>query len=312
MKNRTNNEKYSDKRIVTTACLVDMLDIFLNGIVAIFTGSVVMLAETLQGVSDLTVDGLTYIGMKRSKRMPTPKHPLGYGRELYIWSLFSVLIMFFVLAGFSFYFGFQRLLSPEPIAYIGLAYIILIISIITNGYSLSLAFKRLLNNQPFWRIKKLFKQSTFLETKITFTSDLMGVLSAVFGLIALLLFQYSGYPIFDALGAITIACLMLFFSMFLLKNVKDFIIGVSAPLEVQKRIKQAALEIQGVEEILDLKTLVIGSNRLLVNLEIHVQSGLVTEEIEKMIDRIKERVRQRVPAVHHIQIELETPDRELQ
>ncbi len=310
--NQSNKEKFSDQRIVKTACLVDIIDILLNGSVVIITGSVVMLAETLQGVSDLIVDGLTYVGMKRSKRLPTTKHPLGYGRELYIWSLFATLVMFFLLAGLSFYFGSRRFISPEPINYIFLAYLVLTISIVTNGYSFSLAAKRLLAGQPFWRIKKVFKQSTFLETKITFTSDLMGVLAAIFGLIALILFQTSGNLIFDALGAMIIAVLMALFAVFLIRNVKDFIIGISPPQSIQKEIKKAALEIEGVEEVLDLKALVIGSNRLLINLEIHVKSGLVTEEIEGLIDKVKSRIKERVPSTHHIQIELETPEKEIQ
>ena len=68
---KSNQPPFSDEKVVSTSCKVDMIDVLLNGIAALATGSVVMLAETLQGVSDLIVDGLTYVGMKRSKRLPT-------------------------------------------------------------------------------------------------------------------------------------------------------------------------------------------------------------------------------------------------
>ena len=50
-------KKISDEKAVKTSIRVDIVDILLNSITAFLTGSVVMLAETLQGVSDLIVDG---------------------------------------------------------------------------------------------------------------------------------------------------------------------------------------------------------------------------------------------------------------
>ena len=297
----------SDERVVKTSIKVDILDIVLNIIAAIFTGSVVMLAEVFQGIADLISDGLTYLGMKRSRVLPSRRYPFGHGRELYIWSLFSTLIMFLVLASLSFYFGWQRLRNPKDIEHIFLAYSVLIISLITNGYSFSLSFRRILEGRPFWKIRRAFSQSTFLETKITFTSDLLGTLAAFLGLIALILYEKTGNFWFDGLGAISIGLIMVFFSLWLFKNIKDFIVGVSAPEETKDQIKKAALEIAGVQEVLDLKSIVIGSNRLLVNLEIHIASGLVTEEIEKLIDRVKVNVKEKVPSVYHIQVEPETP-----
>jgi len=80
-----------------------------------------------------------------------------------------------------------------------------------------------------------------------------------------------------------------------LKNVRGFIIGVSAPEEVKRQIKRIALEVEGVEEILDLKVMVIGSGRLFVNLDIHVKEGVITEEIEKLIDKVKTSIKQEIP-----------------
>jgi divalent metal cation (Fe/Co/Zn/Cd) transporter len=168
-----------------------------------------------------------------------------------------------------------------------------------------------LQGRPFWKIGQALSQSTFLETKITFTSDLMGALTAVSGLIALILFKVTGNLSFDGLGAMAIGLLMALFSLWLLKNIKDFIVGVSAPEETKAFIRQAVLEIAGVEDVLDMKAIVIGSNRLLVNLEIHVKDGLVTDEIERLIDQVKDNIKKKVTSAYHIQVELETPDVEI-
>lgn len=301
------SDRFSDEKVVKTSVKVDVFDILLNGAIAAITGSVVMLAKTFQSASDFIVDGLSYIGTKCSKRPPTEKHPFGFGRELYIWSLFATLIMFLFMTGLSFYFGLQQFINPEPIERVYFIFFILSVSLAANGYAFSLDFRRISQGKPFWKIRQALSESTFLETKITFISDLMGTLAAAFGLAAIILFEKTGHLWFDGLGAMVIGLLMAFSSVWLFKNVRDFIIGVSASEETKSLIKKAALEVDGVENVLDLKAVVIGSNRLLVNLEIHVRSGLMTEEIEKLIDKVKAGIKQMVPSAYHIQVELETP-----
>ena len=51
----------------------------------------------------------------------------------------------------------------------------------------------------------------------------------------------------------------------------------------------------------------LGSEKLLVNLDVHMESKLNTRELEKLIDKIEERVKKEVPSAKYIQVELETP-----
>ena len=59
-------EKVSERRVLITTCLVDLLDVAINLVVAILTGSVVLLAEFFQGRADLTAAGLLLVGHKRA------------------------------------------------------------------------------------------------------------------------------------------------------------------------------------------------------------------------------------------------------
>jgi len=93
----------------------------------------------------------------------------------------------------------------------------------------------------------------------------------------------------------------------LISSVKDLLVGRSATSDIEDRIRQAALEVEGVKRVLDLRTMYLGSERLLVNLEVYMEGGLETRQIEGLIDEIKRRVKKRAPIVHHIQVELETP-----
>lgn len=302
-------KKVSARKVIITSFLVDVVDVSLNLTIAILTGSVVMLAEMLQGLADLTATGFLLIGLKTSSRPADKKHPFGHGRELYFWTLLSALLMLVVTSTLSFNFGLQRFTHPKLIDNAYLTYIALFIAISTNGYALSLSVNRLLKGHPGTKILDRFFQSSRVETKTTFILDLMGTVSALLGLIALLLYGITGNAQFDGLGAMIIGASLAILSFFLVLSVKDYIIGRSASVSVQHRIIQAALKTPEVHDVLDLKTLHIGQSNLLVNLEVHLKNDLTTDEIEKLMDKIKAAIQKEVPAIQHIQIELETPSR---
>jgi cation diffusion facilitator family transporter len=302
--NRLFESKITADNVVLTSVFVDVLDILLNSVAALLTGSVVMIAETLQGVADLFSASFVYVGLKRSRRPATAKHLLGFGRELYIWALFSSLIMFALLASLSIYFGWQRLMTPQGIDNISVAYIVLCVSFISNGYSFSLSFRRI--KQPGKNFFSSLKDSMFLESKTTLILDLLGTLAAFFGFLALVSFQITSEKFFDGLGAVIIGVLMALFSYFLIKNIYGLLIGQSAPLYIKNKIIAIVLKVDGVKKVLNTKALIIGYDRLIVNIEVNFKDGLTTDEIEKIIDQIKSEIAKNVPVVFHIQIEPES------
>lgn len=302
-------KKISAKTVVVASFLVDILDIVLSVIVAILTGSIIMLTEALEGVSDLTSSGLLLIGLKRSTQKADKTHPFGYGREIYFWTLLAALIMFGVTSTVSIYFGWQRIIHPHPVDNLIIAQIVLLIAFFSNGYAFFLSYKRLLKKRSVRQIVKIFYKSSLVETKTTFILDLMGTIAAFLGMIALLIYRITGDVRFDGIGAVIIGISLGFLALFLVMGIRDLLVGRSASPETEAKIKKAALLVEEVNDVLDLKTLHVGSEKLLVNLEVHMKNNLDTDEIEKLMDEIKEKIQQEVPSVKYIQVELETPDK---
>ena len=120
-------------------------------------------------------------------------------------------------------------------------------------------------------------------------------------------YKLTGDFRFDGLGAIVIGATLIILAYILLLGVVDLIIGRSASKEMENKIRAAALATPQVNKIIGLKTLHIGSEKLLVNLEVHLDHNLTTTEIEKLIHKIKEDIKREIPEVKHIHVELETP-----
>ncbi|MES2430244.1 MAG: cation diffusion facilitator family transporter [Bacteroidota bacterium] len=295
-------KQISSGKAVWTSFFVDLGDIILNVIVMIATGSVVMLAEAFEGLSDLVASGLLLIGLRISKRRSNKKHPFGFGKSLFFWTLISAIVMFISGGGLSIYFGVQRFLHPQEVEKIYFAYGALFISIVTNGYALSLSTRRLLEKEKLTKIFRIFFKTTHVETKNTFILDLTGTASAIIGVISLMLYQFANIKYFDAVGAILIGILIAVSSVMLILGVKDYLIGKTAPPEIEKNIRKAVLEVNGVASIMELDTMYIGSEKLLVHLDIKLQQAN-PKDIGKTVEKVKEHLQKEVPIVYSMQIE---------
>lgn len=297
----------STKRALLTSFAVNIIDIATNVIVAIITGSAVMFAEALQGLADLTAVGLLLIGHKRARKTPTRIHPFGFGKEAYFWALLAAVIMLLITATLSFYSGLQSFLHPDPVESVAFAYIILALALITNGYAFSMGARRLLEGKKLRMLPYAFRRTVHVAPRTSIVLDGLGFLAALFGSVALIIYGLTGDARFDGIGAMIISVTMAIASITLLMSVKAFITGKRASPQTERAIKNAALSVPGVKEVLDIRTMLLGSENILINLELHFADNMVTDELEHAIDRIKQEVEKVVGIQAYIQVEPETP-----
>jgi cation diffusion facilitator family transporter len=267
-----------------------------------------MLSEFFQGLADLTAAAFLMVGYKRSKKKADKLHPFGYGKEIYFWTLISAVVMMTFTATASFYVGLLRFLNPEDITNIEFGYGTLLITLVTNGYALSLSSRRLLKNKPLKQLPQLFMNSSVVTTKNALVLDLMGTTASGFGLVSLLLYQLLGEKRFDGVGAMIIGVTTAILAFVLIIGIKGLLVGERAAPQIEEKIKTATLGIPHVKEVLDLRTMQIGSDKLLVNIDVNMEDGLTTDELEALIDKIKKRIREKVSSIRYVQVELDTPE----
>lgn len=296
--------KISARRTVITSFVVDLFDIGLNVTAMIITGSVVLLAEALEGGADLVASGLLLMGLRISRRRADKQHPFGFGKALFSWTMLSAFVMLVFGAGLSFYFGLKRLLEPHDIKHIGIAYGALGISIVTNGFALSVSTRRILDKKPLKEFVKILLNSAHVETKNTFILDLTGTGAAVIGMGSLIGYQATGIASLDGLGSMLMGVIIGVSSLALIWGVKDYLAGKSASVEIERQIRGAALEAKQVKGILELKTMYTGSKKLLLHMDIEVNKSTTAEEIGEIVEALKQRIVKEVPIVSTIQVEV--------
>ncbi|MGE5041497.1 MAG: cation diffusion facilitator family transporter [Candidatus Levyibacteriota bacterium] len=300
-------DQVTSKRVLITSFLVDILDILVSLVIAVISGSVIMLTEVFEGIADLASSGFLLVGYYNSRQKEDSLHPFGYGREMYFWALLSALVMFGVTATLSIYFGWKRIFQPQEVHSIYVVFTILLITLFTNSYACFLSLRKLLQGRSLRYIINMFYRPTLIEVKTTFILDFMGATASFVGFISLFMYKITGDMRFDGFGALSIGISLAICSYFLIIGIHDLLIGRGASYETREKIKKAAMRIEEVEDVLGMKTLHMGSEKLLVNLDVRMDASLTTRELEKLIDKIKYEIRTEVPNVKYLQVELETP-----
>jgi hypothetical protein len=106
-----------------------------KSIAAVVTGSASLLAEAAHSWADTGNEVFLLVANRRSHRPPDRAHPLGFGREAYVWSLLAALGLFVAGAAVSVTHGIQELITPEPATDFVVGYVVLALSFLLEGFS---------------------------------------------------------------------------------------------------------------------------------------------------------------------------------
>ena len=120
---------------VLIAFAANLLVAVAKSVAAVVTGSASMLAEAAHSWADTGNEVFLLIAYRRSRRPPDRAHPLGHGREAYVWSLLAALGLFVAGAAVSVTHGVQELLHPAPATDFLVGYVVLAISFVLEGIS---------------------------------------------------------------------------------------------------------------------------------------------------------------------------------
>ncbi len=275
-------------------------------IAAGFTGSSTMLSEGIHSLVDTGNGILLLLGIKKSKKPADDEHPFGYGNEVYFWSFIVAVLIFALGGGIALYEGIEHILHPKEVTNIIWNYVVLISAILFEGTSLLIAlkeFNKTRGNTTFYR--------ALVDTKDTSTAavvieDSAAVTGLVIALISLLLGQITGIEYFDGIGSVLIGLLLLSVSTFFAIECKSLLIGEGLPksdIDEINKILAADKDITAYKKPL---TLFFGPDEVLVNLNVNFKDGLVSDEIEQIVDRLEYKIKEKIPSVNRIFIEAET------
>lgn len=270
-----------DKVSVRTAygVLSSMVGIFCNALlfgikigVAFLTGSVAVMADAFNNLSDAGTSVISFIGMKMAEMPADEEHPFGHGRIEYITAL---IVSFIVIeVGLTFFKdSIGRIRHPEQISFHVISVFFLLITIFLK------LWLGAFNKYLAVKVKSQVMEAAAADS----AGDVITTLAT---LTAMLVWKIFGVNIDGIVGA-GVSVVVMWAGVEIARNTLKPLIGEPVTLKECKRIEQFVEKYPGIIGSHDLIVHNYGPGRSMASIHAEVPNHMNLEQAHSIIDHIE-------------------------
>jgi cation diffusion facilitator family transporter len=235
-----------------------------KSIAALVSGSASMVAEAAHSWADTGNEIFLLIAERRGAKKRDAAHPLGYGRETYIWSMFAAFGLFTAGAIVSIYHGISELGDTGPAEDVVLNYVVLALSFCLEGTSFLQAYRQAHGAATKRKVPVLrhVLQSSNPTLRAVFAEDAAALVGLVIAFLGVFLHQVTGLAVFDAIGSIAVGLLLGVVAIVLIDRNRRFLLGESTSPELENAVLVELLARKQVERVTYLHLEFVGPSRV--------------------------------------------------
>jgi cation diffusion facilitator family transporter len=294
---------------VLVAFLANLLIAIAKSVAAVVTASASMLAEAAHSWADAGNEILLLIADRRSDRGRDSGHPMGFGREAYVWSMFAAFGLFTAGAVVSIWHGIQELLKPEEASHFLVAYVVLAIAFVLEGISFIQAMTQA---RRMAAVRDRSVPSFVLNTsnptlRAVVAEDAAALIGVAIATAGVALHQVTGSVIPDAIGSILVGVLLGIVAVVLIDRNRRFLVGETVTSEVRQKVLQNLLDRPDIDRITYLHLEYVGPDRLYLVASVDMAGDDVEHDLAVRLRRV-ERELEEIDAIEEAVLTLATPD----
>jgi cation diffusion facilitator family transporter len=274
-------------------------------VAAVITGSASMAAEAAHSVADTFNELLLLAGLHRSTRPADRRHPLGYGKERYIWTLLVAVAIFGMGALFAFVRGVETLFGHAEESDPTVGYIVLAVAFALETVSWRQAFGQVRADARDHRLRLLqhvraTDDPTSVSVLLEDSAALVGLLLAFAGLG---LHQLTGSPLWDGLASILIGAILTAVALLLGRINLSLLVGNQADPRLVQGVRDLLAAAPEIEWVVDIVTLTFGADLVLVCARLDFRDHLTAGDVERACVRMAHELRDAYPEIDEVFIE---------
>lgn len=275
-----NYKEYEDPQVrrqygVLTGIVGICLNVLLFGMkyfAGVWSGSVAMVADAFNNLSDAGSSIITMVGFQFSGREPDEEHPFGHGRYEYIAGFLvsqAILLMGLELAKGS----FDKILHPRSVETGKVVYFILILSILIKAYM------AVYNHTIGKRIRSAAMDATAMDS----VSD-MAATSVV--LLSMIVLQQTSYNI-DGYCGLLVAIFILYTGIQTIRETLGTLLGTKPDAVFVSQVQDIVLRHHLVMGMHDLVVHDYGAGRRMISLHLEVPGEINVYALHNIIEHIE-------------------------
>lgn len=300
------DRRYAEtRRTVLVALAANAAIMVIKAVGGVISGSSALLAEAAHSVADTANEGFLLVSLSRSTREADDEHPFGYGQERFLWAFVAAIGIFVAGAGFSMYQGVEALFGSEQESEYWLAYAILAFGVVAEGISLVRVVRQTRGEAALKGVtlRRHLRYSRDPTTKTVLFEDSAAVTGNLVAIAGVALHQASGDAGWEGVAALIVAGMLIVAAYTLARGAGSLLVGQAGTPRERQEILEVLAGRPEVEEVLQLLTMALGPDRLLVAARVDLTKGMDSEHVEEISSDIDLAIRERVPAVAEVFID---------
>jgi cation diffusion facilitator family transporter len=294
---------------VLVAFTANLLVAIAKTIAAVVTGSASILAEAAHSWADTGNEVFLVVANRRAQRSPDRAHPLGHGREAYVWSLLAALGLFVAGAAVSVTHGVQELINPEPATHFAVGYVVLGVSFVLEGISFLRSVRQAKPAAALLE-RDLIEQvmaTSDPTLRAVFAEDGAALIGLVIAGIGLGAHELTGSAVPDAIGSILVGLLLAAVATYLIDRNRAFLLGEEADPRIRAGVLRALLREPEVARVTYLRLEFVGARTISVIGDVDLTGDDIEPNLAIRLRALEEKIAAS-PAVAGAVLSLSAPD----
>jgi cation diffusion facilitator family transporter len=311
---RSRRTAQASRRTVLIALAANLLVGVAKLIGGLASGSAAMLAEAAHSAADTANQAFLLVSIRLAGREPTPDQPFGFARMRFLWTFIAAIAMFLAGATFAIGYGIYDLIAGEKASGYVIAYVTLAIAAVAEGSSWIRAVRqtRADAREAELPLMRFVRESRDPNVKMVLFEDTAALVGLAIAFVGILLDQLTGLDVFDPAASIAVGLLLIGVASLMAHDTSELLLGAAARPAERAAIERALRESDEIDDVLEILTMALGPNSLLVAARVDFRSGLDESDLERASADIDERLRDVVPDVTEVFLDATTASRERQ
>lgn len=240
-----------------------------------FTGSMSILSEALNNLSDCSSSIISIMGVKFAQKPNDKSHPYGHGRIEYLITL-VISGMVLVVGGNFVYFSFKKIIHPQALNYPFYTLVLLFLSLLVKIWQSGFYLKK----------SKLLNSLALNAQSKDSLSDCL-ITSVV--LIGVIIQKFTGLKIDSYIGLL-VALFIIYTAIELINQTISILIGKGLSEELRQEIISKVSSYEGISNVHSIIVTDFGPENIIVILDAEIAYNLSLEEAHNIVDKVEREV----------------------